>query len=57
MATKKKNFLAIGIIVILLAAIGLAAVISNMGLLSTNNNTNPDPTPTPNLDSNFYTNH
>ncbi len=47
MAQKKKSILAIGIIVILFVAIGLAAVISNMGLLSTNNNTNPDPTPTP----------
>jgi len=50
MAIKRKNILAIGILVILIVAVGLTAVMSNIGLLSlsTNNNTNPDPTATPN---------
>lgn len=48
MAQKKKNLLGIGIIVILIVAIGITAIISNLGLLAVNSGIDPDPTTTPN---------
>jgi hypothetical protein len=47
MAQKKKTLLGIGIIVILIVAIGITAIISNLGLLAVNSGIDPDPTTTP----------